>query len=108
MSHSSQEIFNPFAKRRDRIFDYGATLFLVLHGRTLLFGLPPFGDVLVRADPAAVLHRMIRDELEMPALGLDLVHDGASETDRGQKFLPVFLRITRERALGDTPRQHLG
>ncbi|HSP49146.1 MAG TPA: hypothetical protein VLN61_02980 [Pseudolabrys sp.] len=30
------------AERRDRVFNDGATLFLMLHGRALLLGLPHF------------------------------------------------------------------
>ena len=108
VGHGLQEIFGALAERRDRVFDYGAALFLLLHGRALLLGLPPLGDVLVRADPAAALHRMIRDQQETSARGLDLVLDGAPLSNRGQKFFPVFLRIARERALGDPSRQHLG
>ena len=80
----------------------------MLHGRALQLGLPSLGDVLVRADPAAALHRMIRDQQKMAALGLDLVHDGAPESNRGQKLLAVFLRVAGERALGNPFLQHVG
>ena len=108
VGHRSQKIFSTLAERRDRVFDHGAALFLMLHGRALLLGLPPLGDVLMRADPAAAFHWMICDQQKMAALGLDLVHDSAPEFNRGQKFFPVFLRIAREGALGDPSRQHLG
>jgi len=47
-----QQIFGALAECRDRVFDYGAALFLMLHGCALLLSLPPLSDVLVRADPS--------------------------------------------------------
>ena len=108
VGHDLQEIFGTLTERRDRVFNYGTTLFLMLHGRALLLGLPPLGNVLVRADPAAARHRMIYDQQETSGAGLDLVLNGAPLPNRGQKFFPVFMRIARERTLGNPFCQHLG
>ena len=102
-----QQIFGALAECRDRILDYGATLFLLLHGGALLLGLPPLGDVLVRVDPAAALHRMILDQQETLTRGLDLVLNGAPLPNRGYKILPVLMVVAIERALRDPSRQHL-
>ena len=89
VGYGLQQIFAALAERRDRALDGRAALFLLLHGGALLLGLPPLGDVFVRADPAATLHRMVGHQQQMAALRVDLMHDGAAPPDRAETLCGI-------------------
>ncbi len=90
-----QQVLGALTEDPDRLFQL-ASLFLLLGGAALQRGEPPFGDVLVRIDPAAAAYRPVRERDDAAVLHLVRGAGALSLRDAGRGFGRVSIRVAGE------------